>query len=169
MPFKLTENKKGITVCQTAMGMSAGCVKNKAKTDFSFINGFVSDVRLPNKYLIYAGRSSSILRFNFVESNVVRDIEFDISQSASVSCSGSKIDILEADEKSLTYTVASGFDDLSHESLDCGREVQGGFSEETPSPQRPEERLLALKRLLDGGLISAAEYEKKKSEIVSEL
>ena len=108
LPFKITEKKKGFTMCQTAMGMSAGCGKNKTNDEISFKTGYVVDNDLPYKHLVYMEKYGNILKFNFITNDQVKEIFINDTDSE-LSIGGAIIKILEVTDSSIKYNILESF------------------------------------------------------------
>ena len=166
--YSIKEKKKGIDICQKAMGMSADCSKKRNKEEFIFGKGFVMDRRDPSQELFYRGANSELVHLESVSADSSRKFSIDRSQGAIFSCGGFELEIIYADGDAITFNRRQG----SPTDFDpqCDFEIPGDF----PSLAEEEgatlqDRIKSLSEMRNLGLLSEEEFEKKRQEILSEI
>ena len=108
MPFKVTKKKDLYSICQTAMGMSAGCGKKKTSEEISFQTGFVTDNDLEFKHLVYIQKFGTILKFNLVTNNNSTEV-FINEADKTLMLEDAEIEIIEATDTYIKYKIIKKF------------------------------------------------------------
>jgi hypothetical protein len=167
-PYSIKAKKKGIDICQRAMGMSAGCSKKNKEEEFIFGWGFVTDVRDPHNQLIFRGGSAEELFLEYIGSNETKKFVHNVSQNPVFECGNYALNIEFTDGKVLTYQRVSG--EVTELETACSSLQVSSFPEpKESSSKKPLERLDTLDKLKKSGLISEEEFAEKRREILSEL
>lgn len=108
MPFKITKKKDVYNMCQTAMGMSAGCGKNKSSEEISFKTGFVTDNDLEFKHLVYIQKFGTILKFNLITNDGSSEVFINETEK-SLKIENAEIEVIEATDTFIKYRVITNF------------------------------------------------------------
>lgn len=108
MPYKINKKKDLYSMCQTAMGMSAGCGKKKSSEEISFQTGFVTDNSLDFKHLVFIQKFGTILKFNLITNN--NSTELFINETDNIlKVDNAEIKIIEATDTFIKYKVINNF------------------------------------------------------------
>lgn len=167
-PYSIKIKKKGVDICQRAMGMSAGCSKKNNQEEFIFGWGFVSDVRDPTDQLIFRGGSAKALFLEYISPNKTKKFVHKVTQNSVFQCGRYSINIDFTDGKVLTYQRVSG--EVTELATACASLEVNSFPDYMEASDKgPEERLKTLEKLKKSGLISGEEFDEKRRQILSEF
>ena len=108
-PYVIQKKRKGYRICITAMGMKAGCAKNKKEDDFTYAVGFVSDNTLPSKSLLFKGKYGDILIFIYIEADFSEEVQMNLSQTKILNHKNASIEILDSSNEEITFEVLAHF------------------------------------------------------------
>jgi hypothetical protein len=116
-PFALKREKNGeLNICISALGIKSACTKGKRASDYDTSPYFSYSENSFQQTIEYAGRSGSVLRFNYSEFTdgfarqaFTREFQVDLSQGNVAAYKGAIIEIESATNASITYKVVRNF------------------------------------------------------------
>lgn len=115
--LKLSGKKDGkYKICTRVSGLNAVCLKKLSSTDFRFTNGFKTRENSMQRVIEYGGKKGSIVKFIYSEFNdglirdsFTREFEIDLNDGNVSAYKGAIIEIIKADNVSITYNVKRHF------------------------------------------------------------
>tara|TARA_B100001093_G_C26617170_1_gene922868 strand:- start:105 stop:902 length:798 start_codon:yes stop_codon:yes gene_type:complete len=114
---KLSGKKDGkYKICTNIAGFNGACLKNLSKSDFRFTNGFKTRENSMQRVIEYGGKKGSIVKFiyseyknNLIREAFTREFEIDLNDGNVGAYKGAIIEIIKADNVSITYAVKRHF------------------------------------------------------------
>ena len=150
------------------MGFNVACSKKHSPDDFIFSKGFVAQQDQPRTELIYRGGDSEKVFLELVSDGTSQKFVHEMSLGDMFTCGGYEMSINFTDGDVLTFSRNKG--SPSDFATTCESKIQSDFpSLETMPVSSAAQRLKSLVEMRDLGLITEAEYETKRAQIISEL
>lgn len=106
--YSLKEKKKGIDICQRAMGFNVACSKKHSPDDFIFSRGFVAQQDQPRAELIYRGGDAERVFLELISSGTTQKFVHEMSLGDLFSCGGFEMSINFTDGDVLTFSRNTG-------------------------------------------------------------
>ena len=117
MEVKLSGKKDGkYKICTRISGFNNFCLKKLSSKDFRYTTGFLSVESGMQRVIEYGGKKNSIIKFiysefkdGYIRDAFTREFEIDLSEGNVAAYKGAIIEIIKADNSSITYEVKRHF------------------------------------------------------------